>query len=168
MFLLGSSVQLSRLFILYQYFCPCFYKKIFIPSLRSTFVGFVYSEPPLRIFAREVGIIGWYDAPERAKNTLQVLTCVRTGLYFSGCSMKYYIHFDRQAQEGDLRRLQILTSDELSLPQDLRGPYDKLDDALKIAESLIDDIKVKILERLRTKKPKPFATFPTGGQRTEE
>jgi hypothetical protein len=82
--------------------------------------------------------------------------------------MKYYIYFDRQAQEGDLRRLQTLTSDELSLPQDLRGPYDKLDDALKVAKSLIDDVVAKILERLRTEKPRPFATFPTSSQAPEK
>jgi len=82
--------------------------------------------------------------------------------------MNYYLHCDRQAQEGDLRRLQVLISDELSLPQDLRGPYNKLEDVLKSAESLIKSIVEKILERLRTEKPKPFATFPTSSQTTEE
>jgi hypothetical protein len=82
--------------------------------------------------------------------------------------MQYYLHCDRQAQEGDLRRLQILVSDELSLPQDLRGPYTKLEDAFKSAESLIKSIVDKILERLRTEKPRKFATFPTSSQTTEE
>jgi hypothetical protein len=82
--------------------------------------------------------------------------------------MKIYLHFDRQAQEGDLRRLQVLISDELSLPQDLRGPFDKLEDALKIAKSLIDDIVEKVMERLRTEKPRNYATFPTGSQTPEE
>lgn len=82
--------------------------------------------------------------------------------------MMFYLHCDRQAQEGDLRRLQILTSDELSLPQDLRGPYNRLEDALKSAESLIKSIVEKILERLRTEKPRSFATFPTGSQTAEE
>jgi hypothetical protein len=82
--------------------------------------------------------------------------------------MSYYLHFDRQAQEGDLRRLQVLISDELSLPQDLRGPYDKLEDALKTAKSLIESIVDKILERLRTEKPRNFATFPTSSQTKEE
>jgi hypothetical protein len=82
--------------------------------------------------------------------------------------MNYYLHCDRQAQEGDLRRLQVLISDELSLPQDLRGPYNKLEDVLKSAETLIKSIVEKILERLRTEKPKPFATFPTSSQPTEE
>jgi hypothetical protein len=82
--------------------------------------------------------------------------------------MNYWIHCDRQAQEGDLRRLQILISDDLSLPQDLRGPFNKLEDALKSAESLIKSIVDKILERLRTEKPRTFATFPTSSQPTEE
>jgi hypothetical protein len=82
--------------------------------------------------------------------------------------MMFYLHCDRQAQEGDLRRLQILTSDELSLPQDLRGPYNKLEDALKSAETLIKSIVEKILERLRTEKPRSFATFPTSSQAPEK
>ena len=82
--------------------------------------------------------------------------------------MKFYLYCDRQTQEGDLRRLQILTSDELSLPQDLRGPYNRLEDALKIAENLIWSIVTKVLERLRTEEPKPFATFPTSSQAPEE
>jgi hypothetical protein len=81
---------------------------------------------------------------------------------------RFWVHFDRQAQEGDLRRMQILTSDELSLPQDLRGPFDKLEDALKTAKSLIESVVDKVLERLRTEKPRSFATFPTGSQTTEE
>lgn len=82
--------------------------------------------------------------------------------------MNYYLHCDRQAQEGDLRRLQVLISDELSLPQDLRGPYNKLEDVLKSAETLIKSIVEKILERLRTEKPRPFATFPTSSQTPEK
>jgi hypothetical protein len=82
--------------------------------------------------------------------------------------MNYYLHCDRQAQEGDLRRLQVLISDELSLPQDLRGPYNKLEDVLKSAETLIKSIVEKILERLRTEKPRQFATFPTSSQTTKE
>jgi hypothetical protein len=82
--------------------------------------------------------------------------------------MSYYLHFDRQAQEGDLRRLQILTSDELSLERDLRGPFEKLEDALKTAKSLIDDIVEKVMERLRTEKPRNYATFPTSSPTREE
>jgi len=81
---------------------------------------------------------------------------------------RFWVHFDRQAQEGDLRRMQILTSDELSLPQNLRGPYDKLEDALKTAKSLIESIVDKVLERLRAEKPKQFATFPTSSQTPEK
>jgi hypothetical protein len=51
--------------------------------------------------------------------------------------MTYWIHCDRQAQEGDLRRMQILVSDELSLREDLRGPFYKKEEAWKISESLI-------------------------------
>jgi hypothetical protein len=80
----------------------------------------------------------------------------------------FWVHCDRQAQEGDLRRMQILVSDELSLPQDLRGPYDKLEDALKTAKSLIEGIVDKVLERLRAEKPKQFATFPTSSQAPEK
>jgi hypothetical protein len=82
--------------------------------------------------------------------------------------MSFYLHFDRQAQEGDLRRMQILISDELSLPQDLRGPFDKVEDVLTSAKSLIDSVVEKVLERLRTEKPKKFATFPSVRQTTEE
>jgi hypothetical protein len=82
--------------------------------------------------------------------------------------MPFWIHCDRQAQEGDLRRMQILTSDELSLREDLRGPFKTIEEALKIAETLIWSIVTKILERLRTEKPKKFAVFPTGGQTPEE
>jgi len=80
----------------------------------------------------------------------------------------YWLHCDRQALEGDLRRLQILISDELSLPQDLHGPYNKFEDAFKSAESLIKSIEEKVLERLRTEKPRRYATFPTGSQTPEE
>lgn len=80
----------------------------------------------------------------------------------------YFLYRDRQVLEGDLRRLQILTSDELSLEQDLLGPFNKLEDALKIAESEIESIVAKILERLRTEKPRNYATFPTGSQTPEE
>jgi hypothetical protein len=80
----------------------------------------------------------------------------------------YFLYRDRQVLEGDLRRLQILTSDELSLEQDLLGPFNKLEDALKIAESEIENIVAKVLERLRTEKPRKFATFPTSSQTTEK
>jgi hypothetical protein len=80
----------------------------------------------------------------------------------------YFLYRDRQALEGDLRRMQILTSDELSLEQDLLGPFNKLEDALKIAESEIESIVAKILERLRTEKPRNYATFPTGSQTLEK
>jgi hypothetical protein len=80
----------------------------------------------------------------------------------------YWLYCDKQALEGDLRRLLILTSDELSLEEDLRGPFKTLDDALQIAQSLIWSIVTKVLERLRTEKPRPFATFPTGGRITDE
>jgi hypothetical protein len=82
--------------------------------------------------------------------------------------MPYWVHCDKQALFGDLRRVQIITTDELSLIDDLRGPFGKLEDALKTAESLIRDIVDKILERLRTEKPKQFATFPTSSQTPEE
>jgi hypothetical protein len=85
-----------------------------------------------------------------------------------GGYMPYWIHCDRQAQEGDLRRIQLLTSDELSLQEDLRGPFNTLEDALRIVESLIWSIVAKVLERLRTEKPKQSATFPIGGQTPEE
>jgi hypothetical protein len=74
--------------------------------------------------------------------------------------MLIWIHFDRQAQEGDLRRVQLLTSDELSLANDLRGPFNKKEDALKIAENLIWSIVAKVMERLRDEEPKSFASFP--------
>ncbi|MCI0690758.1 hypothetical protein L0337_01985 [candidate division KSB1 bacterium] len=82
--------------------------------------------------------------------------------------MPYWIHCDRQAQEGDLRRMQILLSDELSLREDLRGPFDKKEEAWKISESLIWAIVAKVLERLHTEPPRKFATFPMGRQTTEE
>ncbi|MGH7456238.1 MAG: hypothetical protein ACRENG_33105, partial [bacterium] len=80
----------------------------------------------------------------------------------------YWIHCDRQAQEGDLRRIQILTSDELSLREDLRGPFNKKSDASQIAESLIWSIMAKVMERLHTEAPRKFATFPLGEQAAEE
>jgi len=80
--------------------------------------------------------------------------------------MPYWIHCDRQAQMGDLRRMQILVSDELSLREDLRGPFDKKDEACEIAESLIWAIVSKILMRLQTEPPGKFAAFPVGGQTT--
>jgi hypothetical protein len=82
--------------------------------------------------------------------------------------MPYWIHCDRQAHEGDLRRMQILMSDELSLREDLRGPFDKKQEVWKISESLIWVIVAKVLERLRTEPPGKFATFPMGRQTTEE
>jgi hypothetical protein len=82
--------------------------------------------------------------------------------------MSYYLHFDRQTQEGDLRRAQVLTSDELSLPEDLHGPFNNHGDAIKTAETLIQNVVEKVLERLRTEKPRNYATFPTGSQTTEE
>jgi hypothetical protein len=78
--------------------------------------------------------------------------------------MPLWIHCDRQAQEGDLRRLQILSTKELSLAEDLRGPFAKREEALKIAESLIWAIVAKVLERLRTEEPRKFATFPLGSE----
>ena len=80
----------------------------------------------------------------------------------------YWIHFDRQAQVGDLRRMQIITTDELSLVEDLRGPFKSLGDSLKVAESLIQNVAEKTLERLRTEKPRPFATFPASSQTPEK
>jgi hypothetical protein len=80
----------------------------------------------------------------------------------------YWIHCDQQAQAGDLRRVQIITTDELSLATDLRGPYDKLEDALRIAEHLLWSIVARVMERLRTEEPKPHATFPTSQTPTEE
>ncbi|MDZ7291716.1 MAG: hypothetical protein ONB44_22590 [candidate division KSB1 bacterium] len=82
--------------------------------------------------------------------------------------MPYWIHCDQQALQGDLRRVQILVSDELSLRQDLRGPFNRIEEAIKIAETLIWSIVATIMERLRTEKPKKFATFPSGNQTTEE
>ncbi len=82
--------------------------------------------------------------------------------------MKFWLHFDTQAQHGDLRRIQILTSDELSLRQDLRGPFHKSEDVVKIAESLMWDTVARTLERLRNEKPHHFATFPSAGQAAEE
>jgi hypothetical protein len=89
-------------------------------------------------------------------------------IIFKECFMHYWIHYDRQAQVGDLRRMQIITSDELSLAEDLRGPYNKLEDALKSAKSLIKSVVAKTLDRLRTEKPRSFATFPTSSQTTKE
>jgi hypothetical protein len=80
----------------------------------------------------------------------------------------YWIHCDQQAQAGDLRRVQIITTDELSLVTDLRGPYDKLEDALKIAENLIWSIVAKVMDRLRSEAPKKHATFPTSQTAAEE
>ncbi len=84
-----------------------------------------------------------------------------------GCCMPYWIHCDQQAQSGDLRRVQILTSDELSLREDLRGPFHTLTEALKIAETLVWSVVATIMDRLRTEKPRKFATFPLGDQTTE-
>ncbi|MDZ7360506.1 MAG: hypothetical protein ONB46_07230 [candidate division KSB1 bacterium] len=75
--------------------------------------------------------------------------------------MPFWIYCDRQAQAGDLRRMQILTSDELSLREDLRGPFNSLQEAVKIAETLIWSIVTSILDRLRTEQPKKFAVFPS-------
>jgi hypothetical protein len=85
-----------------------------------------------------------------------------------GCFMPYWIHCDKQAQHGDLRRVQILTSDDLTLREDLRGPFNTLTETLVIAESLIWSIVATIMDRLRTEKPKKFADFPSGEQNTEE
>jgi hypothetical protein len=82
--------------------------------------------------------------------------------------LQYWLYYDRYVQEGDLRRMMVLTSNELSLEEDLRGPFTKKEDALKAAESLIQNITEKTLERLRTEKPKPYATFPTGSQTTKK
>lgn len=78
--------------------------------------------------------------------------------------MPYWIHCDRQAQEGDLRRVQILTTSELSLVEDLRGPFDKPEAAHQIAESIIWAIVAGVLERVRTEMPRRFAVFPLVGQ----
>jgi hypothetical protein len=82
--------------------------------------------------------------------------------------MPYWIHCDRQAQAGDLRRVQILTSDELSLRQDLRGPFSTLQEAIDIAESLLWSILTSIMERLRTEQPRQFAAFPPSSAAPEE
>lgn len=82
--------------------------------------------------------------------------------------MKYWLHFDTQAQHGDLRRIQILTSNELSLNHDLRGPFNTTEDAVKIAESLMWDAVTRMLERLRTEKPNHFARFPSAGQMVDD
>jgi len=74
-----------------------------------------------------------------------------------------WIHCDRQAQAGDLRRMQIVLTNELSLAEDLRGPFQTRDDTLQIAESLSWAIVAKVLERLRTEAPRPFAVFPLSG-----
>jgi hypothetical protein len=78
--------------------------------------------------------------------------------------MPYWIHCDRQAEEGDLRRLQILTTNELSLVEDLRGPFAKPEAAHQITESLVWAIVAKVLERVRTEAPRQFAVFPLAGQ----
>jgi hypothetical protein len=75
--------------------------------------------------------------------------------------MPFWIYCDRQTQAGDLRRMQILTSDELSLREDLRGPFDSLQQAIKIAETLIWSIVTSIMDRLRTEQPQKFAVFPS-------
>ena len=75
--------------------------------------------------------------------------------------MPFWIYCDRQAQAGDLRRMLILTSDELSLREDLRGPFNSLQEAIKIAETLIWSIVTSIMDRLRTDQPKKFAAFPS-------
>jgi hypothetical protein len=82
--------------------------------------------------------------------------------------MRYWIHCDRQAQEGDLRRIQIITTDELSLAEDLRGPFDRVEEAWKIADSLIASIVAKVIERLRTEKPRKTAVFPLSGRAPDE
>ncbi len=81
--------------------------------------------------------------------------------------MPYWIHCDRQAQLGDLRRVQILTSEDLSLRQDLRGPFRTLHEAIGIAESLLWSIVTSIMERLRTEPPHRFAAFPLGQVKEE-
>jgi len=78
--------------------------------------------------------------------------------------MPYWIHCDRQAQEGDLRRMQILLTDELSLAEDLRGPFDKPEEAHQIAASIVWAIVASVLERVRTEAPRRFAVFPLAGQ----
>jgi hypothetical protein len=82
--------------------------------------------------------------------------------------MPYWIHCDQQAQAGDLRRMQILTSDELSLREDLRGPFNTLTEALKIAETLVWSIVANIMDRLRTEQPRKFAAFPSGPPKADE
>jgi hypothetical protein len=85
-----------------------------------------------------------------------------------GWFMPYWIHCDRQAQIGDLRRVQILTSDELSLREDLRGPFNSLNEAFKIAETLIWSIVADIMDRLRTEQPRKFATFPSAPPKADD
>jgi len=84
-----------------------------------------------------------------------------------GWVMPYWIHCDRQAQLGDLRRIQILTSEDLSLRQDLRGPFRTLHEAIGIAESLLWSVVASIMERLRTEPPRRFAAFPLGQVKEE-
>lgn len=84
-----------------------------------------------------------------------------------GRVMPYWIHCDRQAQLGDLRRVQILTSEDLSLRQDLRGPFRTVHEAIGIAESLLWSIVTSIMERLRTEPPHRFAAFPLGQVKEE-
>ncbi|MCG3121288.1 MAG: hypothetical protein ALAOOOJD_04325 [bacterium] len=82
--------------------------------------------------------------------------------------MPYWIYCDQQAQTGDLRRVQILISDELSLRKDLRGPFNSLQEAVNIAETLIWSIVTGVMERLRTEQPQKFAVFPSGKPTTDE
>jgi hypothetical protein len=82
--------------------------------------------------------------------------------------MAVWIYADAQALHGDLRRVQLLTSDELSLANDLRGPFNKKDEALVIAETLIWSIVADVIERLRSEEPKPYATFPTSQTSKQE
>jgi hypothetical protein len=81
--------------------------------------------------------------------------------------MPIWIYCDQQAMHGDLRRVQLLTSDELSLANDLRGPFNKKDDALRIAKNLIWSIVANVMDRLRTEEPKKFAAFSSGAQTTK-
>lgn len=96
--------------------------------------------------------------------TLWVSASACYGYFVVGGPYALLVHCDQQAQHGDLRRIQILTSDELSLREDLRGPFNKMDDALTIAESLIQSIVLPVMERLRTEEPRHFAAFLALGQ----
>jgi hypothetical protein len=75
--------------------------------------------------------------------------------------MPIWIYADQQAMHGDLRRVQLLTSDELSLADNLRGPFNKKEDALKIAETLIWSIVTEVMDRLRSEEPRKYAAFST-------